>query len=167
MARRYAVKAIAPIELHRADSLVSTAVDNVREVRRRQLSPGHLLPVVRRRAVLPGGCLRTSSAGIDSCRPGPRPANAAEPGPPQPFAQGAGGVVPSSARGAPGIGIAGFVLSLLGISVIGIVLSWVGYEQAKRESRPTGLCLAGIIVGAVWLALAGLAFLLFYVYPAL
>jgi hypothetical protein len=54
--------------------------------------------------------------------------------------------------GAPGIGIAGFVLSLLGISVIGIVLSWVGFAQAKREGRPSGLCLAGIIIGFVWLA---------------
>ena len=51
--------------------------------------------------------------------------------------------------GAPGIGIAGFVLSLLGFSVPGLVLSWVGYAKATRESRPSGLCLAGIILGLI------------------
>ena len=53
----------------------------------------------------------------------------------------------SSRLGTPGIGIAGFVLSLLGISLIGVILSWIGYAQAKREGRPRGLCLAGIIIG--------------------
>lgn len=52
---------------------------------------------------------------------------------------------------APGIGIAGFVLSLLGFSILGLILSWVGYASAKREGRPTGLCLAGIIIGALGL----------------
>ena len=57
---------------------------------------------------------------------------------------------------APGIGVAGFVLSLLGISLIGIILSWIGYAKAKREGRPRGLCLAGIIIGFAWLAIAAL-----------
>lgn len=61
--------------------------------------------------------------------------------------------VPGQVLGTPGIGIAGFVLSLLGISLVGIVLSWVGYSQARREGRPKGLCLAGIIIGFVWLAI--------------
>jgi predicted amidophosphoribosyltransferase len=56
-----------------------------------------------------------------------------------------------SAAGAPGVGIAGFVLSLLGVSLLGLILSWVGYAQAKREGRPTGLCVAGIIIGIVGL----------------
>ena len=51
----------------------------------------------------------------------------------------------------PGVGIAGFVLSLLGASLLGLILSWVGYAQAKREGRPTGLCVAGIVIGAVGL----------------
>ena len=55
--------------------------------------------------------------------------------------------------GAPGIGVAGFVLSLLGISLPGLVLSWVGYAKAKREGLPSGLCLAGIIIGAVGLVI--------------
>lgn len=58
--------------------------------------------------------------------------------------------------GAPGIGVAGFVLSLLGISLIGIILSWIGYAKAKREGRPRGLCLAGIIIGFAWFAIAAL-----------
>jgi hypothetical protein len=76
-------------------------------------------------------------------------------GPPMGQAQPVMGYVVPTGRanlGAPGIGVAGFVLSLLGISVIGIVLSWVGYAQAKREGRPSSLCLAGIIIGFVWLA---------------
>jgi hypothetical protein len=55
------------------------------------------------------------------------------------------------AAGIPGIGIAGFVLSVLGVSVLGLILSWVGYAQARREERPSGLCLAGIIIGAAGL----------------
>jgi hypothetical protein len=59
-----------------------------------------------------------------------------------------------STLGAPGVGVAGFVLSLLGFSILGIILSWVGLSQAKREGRPTGLCVAGIVIGFVWLAIS-------------
>ncbi len=48
--------------------------------------------------------------------------------------------------------MAGFVLSLLGFTIIGIILSWIGFAQAQREDRPSGLCLAGIVVGFVWIA---------------
>lgn len=67
---------------------------------------------------------------------------------PMPFAP------PMGSLGAPGVGIAGFVLSLLGFSILGIILSWVGLSQAKREGRPTGLCVAGIVIGFVWLAIS-------------
>lgn len=83
--------------------------------------------------------------------------------------QGQPPAFPSDSRlpaslGAPGIGVAGFVLSLLGVSLVGIVLSWVGYAQAKREGRRSGLCLAGIIVGFAWLAVSiGLYVVLFVV----
>ena len=95
------------------------------------------------------------------------PANAAIPVPSHQFAQVAESPMTSSPTGAPGIGIAGFVLSVLGISLVGIPLSWIGYEQSKREGRPTSLCLAGIIVGFAWLALGFLFFLIVSVYPAL
>ena len=56
--------------------------------------------------------------------------------------------------GPPGVGIAGFVMVLVGLFVplvglVGFILSWVGYAQAKREGRPQGLALAGTIIGAV------------------
>lgn len=61
---------------------------------------------------------------------------------------------PLSNLGAPGVGVAGFVLSLLGFSLLGIILSWMGLSQAKREGRPTGLCIAGIVIGFIWLAIS-------------
>jgi hypothetical protein len=83
---------------------------------------------------------------------GSPPAGAQTPPPPPP------GPVPwtpiAAALGPPGVGIAGFVLSLLGFSVLGIILSWVGLSQAKREGRPTGLCVAGIVIGFIWLAIS-------------
>jgi len=57
---------------------------------------------------------------------------------------------------APGIAIAGFVMVMVGLTILlwfvglaGFILSWVGYAKAKREGRPTGLALAGTIVGAI------------------
>ncbi|GEM_PF-1829242 len=82
---------------------------------------------------------------------------------PRPTSGNAGyGPGSAPAQGAPGIGVAGFVLSLLGFAVIGFVLSWVGLAQARREGRPTGLCVAGIVIGAVWtiLLVAFVAFIL-------
>jgi hypothetical protein len=69
---------------------------------------------------------------------------------------------PAVGQGTPGIGIAGFIVSLLGFSVFGIILSWIGHSQAKREGRPKGLCVAGIVIGFVWL-LIGVAVVLFMV----
>ena len=54
----------------------------------------------------------------------------------------------------PGIGIAGFVCALLGIPFLGMILSWAGYSQARREGLPTGLCVAGIVIGALSTAFA-------------
>lgn len=61
--------------------------------------------------------------------------------------------------GASGIGVAGFVLSLLGVSLIGLILSWVGLAQANREGRPTGLCVAGIIIGILGMILGVVVFI--------
>jgi len=35
------------------------------------------------------------------------------------------------------------------VGLVGFILSWVGYAQAKHEGRPQGLALAGTIIGAV------------------
>ncbi len=56
--------------------------------------------------------------------------------------------------GPPGIGIAGFVCGLFGVivpfaGIVGLILSIVGYRQARRESRPYGLALAGLIIGII------------------
>lgn len=57
-------------------------------------------------------------------------------------------------QGAPGIGVAGFVCVLVGlfiplVGIVGLVLSIIGYRQAKREDRPSGLAFAGMIVGII------------------
>ena len=49
-----------------------------------------------------------------------------------------------------GLGIAGFILSLLGaFSPIGLVLSIVSLVQAKRVGRGNGLAVAGIVFGVI------------------
>lgn len=66
---------------------------------------------------------------------------------------------PQSGATAPGIGVAGFILAVLGVftsgvtCLVGLPLSVVGYVQARREGRPSGLCLAGIIISAVGIAI--------------
>jgi hypothetical protein len=54
----------------------------------------------------------------------------------------------------PGVAIAGFVCVIVGLVVplvglVGLVLSIVGYRRARREGLPTGLALAGVIVGGI------------------
>jgi hypothetical protein len=56
--------------------------------------------------------------------------------------------------GPPGIGVAGFVCVMVGlvvpfVGIVGLILSVLGYTQAKRESRPYGLALAGMIIGII------------------
>lgn len=67
--------------------------------------------------------------------------------------------------GSPGIGVAGFILVIVGLIVpfvglVGLILSIVGYRQAKREGLSTGLSLAGTIIGAI-ATILGILILLF------
>jgi hypothetical protein len=77
--------------------------------------------------------------------PGPPPVS----GPLQESAQ-----TPAVYKGPPGVGIAGFVCVLVGlfvpfVGIVGLILSIVGYTQAKRENLPYGLALAGMIIGII------------------
>ena len=55
----------------------------------------------------------------------------------------------------PGIVIAAFVLSLLGLcgitAVIGIILGIIGMRSAKKVNKGSGLAIAAIVIGALWL----------------
>ncbi|WP_188667685.1 DUF4190 domain-containing protein [Tersicoccus solisilvae] len=49
-----------------------------------------------------------------------------------------------------GLGIAGFILSLLGpLTVLGLILSIVALIQSRRAGRPNGFAIAGIVIGAL------------------
>ena len=67
-------------------------------------------------------------------------------------------VAASTAAPASGrVGVAGFVLSLVGLVfpllfIVGLILSLGARKQAKEQNRPGGLALAGIIISVVGLA---------------
>ena len=53
------------------------------------------------------------------------------------------------------LGIVGFVLSLVGgLSLVGLILSWVALVRARRVGRRNGLALAGVIIGGAGVLLA-------------
>jgi hypothetical protein len=69
----------------------------------------------------------------------------------------------------PGIAIAGFVCSLVGLfvfpivpSIVGLVLSIMGRRQARETHAPTGLATAGLWIGVAGLVLWAL-FIIFYI----
>ena len=51
-----------------------------------------------------------------------------------------------------GMAITGFVVSLIGCSILGIIFSAIGMNQTKKD--PTqggrGLAIAGLVIGIVW-----------------
>lgn len=106
--------------------------------------------------------------------PPPPPAAGYEPAaqapqyPPPQAAYYSGASAPAPApQGAPGIGVAGFVCVLVGlfvpfVGIIGLILSIVGYNKAKRENRPHGLALAGMIIGIVATVLGIILFIAFF-----
>ena len=50
-----------------------------------------------------------------------------------------------------GLSIAGFVLSLLGGSILSLILSIIGLKKAKAEGDKTGLAIAGIVLSCLGL----------------
>ncbi|HMK91727.1 MAG TPA: DUF4190 domain-containing protein [Thermoleophilia bacterium] len=68
-------------------------------------------------------------------------------GPPAPTPAASG-----ARRRAPSIGVAGFILALVGLvlpplGVVGLVLAVLGLAEARRSNLPTRLCLAGVVLG--------------------
>jgi hypothetical protein len=64
---------------------------------------------------------------------------------------------PPGQQGTNGMAIASFVLGLLGVSVLGITFGFIARGQIRRSGgweRGSGLALAGIILGFVWLAIS-------------
>jgi hypothetical protein len=63
--------------------------------------------------------------------------------------------VPTVGAKMPGIVIAAFVLSLLGLcgvtAIIGIVLGVFGLRAARKAQKGEGLAIAAIVIGALWL----------------
>jgi hypothetical protein len=61
----------------------------------------------------------------------------------------------------PGLVTAGFILALIPCtSMLGIVLSAVGWGEAKKRQAGEKMAIAGIIIGVVWQVLGGLFWLI-------
>ena len=56
------------------------------------------------------------------------------------------------------LGIVGFILSFL-VSLVGLILSAVGYSRSKRAGFKNGLALAGIIIGSINFVFGTLGFI--------
>jgi xanthine/uracil permease len=54
-----------------------------------------------------------------------------------------------------GMAITGFVVSLIGCSLLGIIFSAVGMNQTKKDPSQggRGLAIAGLVIGIVWLVI--------------
>jgi hypothetical protein len=96
----------------------------------------------------------------------PEPPNPHEPYPsvsPAPYAGQQPGPYPVAPQPAPSatLAIIGLVTAIIPCTaVIGIVLSIVALVRARRGGAGKGLAIAGIVVGALWLAAAVAAFAL-------
>jgi hypothetical protein len=85
-----------------------------------------------------------------------QPAPPPPPQPPQP-----GGYQQPPQQGAPGMAIAGFVVSLIGlliswiavaglvVSLVGLILAIFGRRQARERGAPSGLATAGLVIGII------------------
>ena len=68
--------------------------------------------------------------------------------------------MPAAADPGKTLAIVGLVLSILGIGVVGIILSAVALQQSKKTGHKNAIALAGIIVGIVSMLLGALYFLI-------
>ncbi|MFZ1301308.1 MAG: hypothetical protein WAQ27_01875 [Candidatus Microsaccharimonas sp.] len=50
-----------------------------------------------------------------------------------------------------GLGLASLILSIVGVSIVGLILGIIGLKKSKKVGQKNGLALAGIIIGGVGL----------------
>lgn len=62
-----------------------------------------------------------------------------------------------------GLGIGSLVCSLLGISLIGLILGIMGMKKSKEAGMSNGMALAGVIISSIGLAFGLLWFGLFVI----
>lgn len=73
------------------------------------------------------------------------------------------GIAPAAADPGKGLGIAGFVMSLLGFGVISLIMSIIAKNQSKKAGYSNGLALAGIIISAITMVLGVILLILVFV----
>ena len=67
--------------------------------------------------------------------------------------------------GTNGMAVASLVLSLLGISLLGLIFGFVALGQIEKNpgQQGRGMAIAGIVLSVLWLAVAGILYaLVFY-----
>ena len=52
-------------------------------------------------------------------------------------------------KGHHGLGIAGFILSLVGVQPLALIFSIIGLVVGKRNGNKTGLAIAGLVISIV------------------
>lgn len=58
---------------------------------------------------------------------------------------------PTASQTDPGktLGIVGFIMAFVGLQVVGLILSIVGYDKSKKAGHKNGLAFAGIILNGI------------------
>ena len=59
-----------------------------------------------------------------------------------------------------GLGIASLVCSIVGVSIVGLILGIIGLKKSKEAGMSNGMALAGIIISSIGLVFGVLWFLL-------
>ena len=71
---------------------------------------------------------------------------------------------PTTSGGDNGIAIAGFICAMLGLNIVGLILSGIGLANANKcDGKNKGLALAGVIISCIRLVLT-IVLLIFYFY---
>ena len=70
---------------------------------------------------------------------------------------------PTTPTGSNGIAIGGFVCALLGLNIIGLILSIIGISNAKKcDGKNKGLAIAGVIIAAIRIVMTIIAIIIFF-----